>query len=215
MRHRFTAAPAAVTILCALGPLPASHALPPDEGDSIPTQSREDEREVSCSSGSRSAGRNCNLGSAAATGAIECLCGAVDTAEGGEGIRRQIITAVPELLAKAKIDRGQLRGAGVGFGGPTDDATQSVIKSHHIEGWHGFPLAEWMSKLVGVPTVICNDADVAGLAEAQFARGRGFRQSFTSQSEPASEAGSSSMGRSIVAWGKGPRKSDTCARSIR
>src|SRR3954464_4190547 len=53
--------------------------------------------------------------------------GAVDATAGGEGIRRQIEAAIPELLATAAADRAALRGIGVGFGGPTDDATQSVV----------------------------------------------------------------------------------------
>jgi glucokinase len=104
--------------------------------------------------------------------------GAVDAAAGGEGIRRQIVAAIPELLAKAGVSREALRGVGVGFGGPTDDATQSVIKSHHIAGWDGFPLASWLTELVGLPTVICNDADVAGLAEALFGAGKGLSPIF-------------------------------------
>ncbi len=96
----------------------------------------------------------------------------------GDGIRQQIVDALPELLAKANLQCGDLRGVGVGFGGPTDDATQSVVKSHHIAGWHGFPLAAWLGELTGLPTVICNDADVAGLAEAQFGAGRGLSPIF-------------------------------------
>jgi glucokinase len=104
--------------------------------------------------------------------------GTVNPAEGGEGIRKQIVAAVPELLAKAGTDRGALRGVGIGFGGPTDDATRTVIKSHHIHGWDGFPLADWVSDLVGVPAVLCNDADVAGLAEALFGAGKGLSPVF-------------------------------------
>lgn len=104
--------------------------------------------------------------------------GRVDAAAAGEGIRKQIVAAIPELLAQAGVDRGQLRGVGVGFGGPTDDATQKVIKSHHVEGWHDFPLAEWVSQITNLPTVICNDADVAGLAEALHGAGRGLSPIF-------------------------------------
>ena len=104
--------------------------------------------------------------------------GPVDAAAGGEGIRKQIVAAIPELLAKAVVDRGQLRGVGVGFGGPTDDETQRVIKSHHVAGWHDFPLAGWLSDVIGLPTVICNDADVAGLAEARHGAGRGLSPIF-------------------------------------
>jgi glucokinase len=93
--------------------------------------------------------------------------------DGGDGIRRQIETAIPVLLSRSKISRSDLIACGVGFGGPTDDATESVIKSHHIAGWDGFPLAEWIGTLTGLPTTICNDADVAGLAEAVHGAGKG------------------------------------------
>jgi len=104
--------------------------------------------------------------------------GPVDAAAGGAGIRRQIEAAIPELLAQADVDRSALRGVGVGFGGPTDDATRSVIKSHHVAGWDGFPLAEWMTGLVGLPAAVGNDADVAGLAEALHGAGRGLSPVF-------------------------------------
>ncbi len=104
--------------------------------------------------------------------------GAVDPAAGGEGIRQQIVAAVPELLTKAGLNRGQLRGVGVGFGGPVDDATRTVIKSHQIEGWDNFPLADWLSDLLGLPVVLGNDADMAGLAEALFGAGKGLSPIF-------------------------------------
>jgi glucokinase len=104
--------------------------------------------------------------------------GTVDLAAGPEGIRRQIVAAVPELLAKAGIERGELRGAGIGFGGPVDDATHTVIKSHQIEGWDNFPLANWISEVVGLPAVLGNDADVAGLAEALHGAGKGLSPIF-------------------------------------
>ena len=104
--------------------------------------------------------------------------GAVDPAKGADGIRRQIVQAVPELLAGANLERGQLRGAGIGFGGPVDDATRTVIKSHQIEGWDNFALADWVGDLVGLPAALGNDADVAGLAEALFGAGKGLSPIF-------------------------------------
>ncbi|HYT92523.1 MAG TPA: ROK family protein [Gemmataceae bacterium] len=104
--------------------------------------------------------------------------GRVDVQEGPEGIRRQITAAVPELLAKAGVERSRLRGVGIGFGGPVDDATHTVIKSHQIEGWDDFPLADWISDLLDSPAVLGNDADVAGLAEALFGAGKGLSPIF-------------------------------------
>jgi glucokinase len=100
--------------------------------------------------------------------------GKVDPARGAEGIRQQILQAVPQLLHEAGVAGDELRGAGIGFGGPVDDATHTVIKSHQIEGWDRFPLAAWVTDLVGCPAVLGNDADVAGLGEALFGAGKGL-----------------------------------------
>jgi glucokinase len=102
----------------------------------------------------------------------------VDVSAGGEGIRRQIVAAVPELFAHAGLDRSQLKAVGIGFGGPVDDATRSVITSHQIEGWDDFPLAAWVEELVGLPAALGNDADVAGLGEALFGAGQGLSPVF-------------------------------------
>jgi glucokinase len=104
--------------------------------------------------------------------------GNVDVDAGGEGIRRQILGAVPELLRQSQVERSALKRVGVGFGGPVDDATRSVIKSHQIEGWDGFALADWLGESVGLPAVLGNDADVAGLAEALFGAGQGMSPVF-------------------------------------
>src|SRR6516165_9864699 len=104
--------------------------------------------------------------------------GTVDPDAGGEGIRRQITAAVPELLARSGVERSQLKGVGIGFGGPVDDATRTVITSHQIKGWDGFPLADWIGEITGLPAALGNDADVAGLAEALFGAGKGLSPIF-------------------------------------
>jgi glucokinase len=120
-------------------------------------------------------GTKLQLGVGPGDGALAGLWrGAVDPAAGGDGIRRQIVAAVPELLASARVERYGLRGVGIGFGGPVDDATRSVIKSHQVAGWDGFPLADWLGEALGLPAALGNDADVAGLAEALFGSGRGM-----------------------------------------
>jgi glucokinase len=102
----------------------------------------------------------------------------VNAPDGPERIRRQITDAVPELLAKSAMKRSQLRGVGIGFGGPVDDANHTIIKSHQIEGWDNFPLAEWISEVVKLPAILGNDADCAGLAEALFGAGKGLSPIF-------------------------------------
>lgn len=104
--------------------------------------------------------------------------GTVDPARGGEGIRERILKAVPELLSQAGIERSRIARCGIGFGGPIDDATQTVIISHQIEGWVDFPLARWLEESLGIPCVLGNDADVAGLAEATHGAGKGLSPIF-------------------------------------
>ena len=124
-------------------------------------------------------GTKLQLGLGQGDGRITCLWrDTVDVAAGGEGIRRRIVTAVPELLAQADLSLQQLSGIGVGFGGPVDDATQSTIKSHQIDGWDAIPLAAWLTEQFGLAAALGNDADVAGLAEALFGAGKGLSPIF-------------------------------------
>jgi glucokinase len=102
----------------------------------------------------------------------------VNVAAGPEGIRSRIRRAIPELLAQTNIDRAHLKGIGIGFGGPVDDFTHTIIKSHQIDGWDDFPLAKWISDISELPAALGNDADCAGLAEALFGAGKGLSPVF-------------------------------------
>jgi glucokinase len=102
----------------------------------------------------------------------------VDLHAGPEGIRKQILQAVPELLGQTGVPRSRLAAVGIGFGGPVDDATRSVLTSHQVGGWDGFPLADWIGQQLALPAVLGNDADVAGLAETCFGAGKGLSPVF-------------------------------------
>jgi glucokinase len=124
-------------------------------------------------------GTKLQLGIGEDTGKLEGLWrGSVDVQAGPEGIRRQILSALPDLLERSGLGKCHLHGVGIGFGGPVDDATHTVIKSHQIQGWDDFPLADWIDDMIGVPTVLSNDADVAGLAEALHGAGKGLSPIF-------------------------------------
>ncbi len=124
-------------------------------------------------------GTKLQLGVGCGDGVLAALWrGTVVPADGPDGIRRQILAAVPQVLERAGLQPGQLRGIGIGFGGPVADTTRTIIKSHQIEGWDNFPLADWISDVVGLPAVLGNDADVAGLAEALHGAGKGLSPIF-------------------------------------
>lgn len=118
-------------------------------------------------------GTKLQLGVGADDGKLLALWrGTVDPARGADGIREQIAVALPTLPMAG------VKGVGIGFGGPVDDATSTVIRSHQIAGWDGFPLADWVSEQVGLPAALGNDADVAGLAEARHGAGKGLSPIF-------------------------------------
>jgi glucokinase len=100
---------------------------------------------------------------------------AVDPDRGADGIRDQIARVAPPLIARHAVVR-----VGVGFGGPVDAAAGRTIRSFQIEGWEGFPLREWCQNVFGVPVVIENDSNLAGLGEARCGAGRGARIVFYS-----------------------------------
>lgn len=104
---------------------------------------------------------------------LERVRGTVDSAAGGAGIRAQIAEAVAALGGGR-----ELAGAGVGFGGPVDWRTGAIRCSHQVEGWSGFELGAWLSKLARCPVAVDNDANVAALAEARHGAGVGFNPVF-------------------------------------
>jgi glucokinase len=124
-------------------------------------------------------GTKLQIGLGRDTGTLDALWrGRVEPAEGADGIRRQLQEAVPQLLRDAGITSTALRGVGIGFGGPVNDRTKTILKSHQIEGWEDFPLADWIGDLVGVPAVLGNDADCGGLGEALHGAGKGLSPIF-------------------------------------
>jgi glucokinase len=118
-------------------------------------------------------GTKLQLGLGPGDGTLAALWRArVDPAAGADGVREQIVAGLPELFTSANVV--SVRAAGIGFGGPVNDATRRVITSHQVAGWDDFPLAEWLEGQLGVPAALGNDADTAGLAEAHFGAGRGL-----------------------------------------
>ncbi len=92
---------------------------------------------------------------------------AVDAHRGADDIRSHIERTLSQVQAKHKLDA-----IGVGFGGPVDWRTGCVYTSHHVPGWAGFKLGDWLNSISGVPVAVDNDANVAALAEARLGAGR-------------------------------------------
>lgn len=102
---------------------------------------------------------------------------AVEKASGGAGIRSQIEATVKRLRPQFNW-----KAVGVGYGGPVDWMTGAVCCSHHVPGWEGFPLAEWLRDLTGLPVVVDNDTNVAAFGEALRGAGNGMNPVFYTNS---------------------------------
>jgi glucokinase len=78
-----------------------------------------------------------------------------------EKILAQLALNGAELMDKdSTIDR-----VGISFGGPFDFANQKVKRSVHVSGWEEFDFSDWSNKILGLPAVADNDANVGALGE--------------------------------------------------
>ena len=89
----------------------------------------------------------------------------------GAGPRR----VFEEMVRLARSLRAGLTpdGVGISFGGPVDPARGVVCICHHLPGWEGVPLPQWVEGEFGAPALMDNDANAAALGEHRFGAGRG------------------------------------------
>jgi glucokinase len=113
------------------------------------------------------------LGHADGRLAGETLRGTVDPGAGAPGILAWIAEQVEALISAA--GRDNVRGIGVGFGGPIDSRTGTILVSHQIDGWQGFALKPWFEERFALPALVANDSNAAGWAEYCLGAGRGTR----------------------------------------
>ncbi len=71
-----------------------------------------------------------------------------------------------------------LGGVGICSPGPLDPRTGVAINPPNLPCWRNFPLAEKVSQKFGVPVLVENDANAAGLAEFIWGAGRGYKVVF-------------------------------------
>ena len=129
----------------------------------------------------------------------------VEAAGGAERLRAALATQLASLLAAWRGDprHEEISAAGVGFGGPVDRERGVVAASFHVEGWHGFPLRDWLEgELGGLPVLLENDTNAAAFAEATLGAGRGERRVFYTNS--GSGIGGGSVVDGLLYRSRGP-----------
>jgi glucokinase len=116
-----------------------------------------------------------------ATGEIICKARAPMNAHGTaeEGLASVLVAMREAMSAGASARPGfYLAGVGICSPGPLDPKTGVVINPPNLPCWRNFPLAARVSKEFGVPALVENDANAAGLAESIWGAGRGFKTVF-------------------------------------
>tara|TARA_R100000027_G_scaffold63770_2_gene56753 strand:+ start:841 stop:1599 length:759 start_codon:yes stop_codon:yes gene_type:complete len=104
----------------------------------------------------------------------------VDLSKGRTATKRKRIDtprpATPEAVINACVEAiepfGDISPIGVGFPGVVRDGWVLTAQNLHKD-WLGYPLEDVLSKRVGRPVRVVNDADAAGVAEARFGAGEG------------------------------------------
>lgn len=81
-------------------------------------------------------------------------------------------------LAEEVLGGERPAAVGASFGGPVRREEGTVLLSHHVPDWEGFPLAEWLRERFGAPAVVENDANAAALGEWRYGSGQGTRHFF-------------------------------------
>ena len=94
-----------------------------------------------------------------------------------EAVVEAMVDAITSLsCANAQLDpTRQSIAIGVGTPGPVDATGRIARVAINLANWHDVPLADWLEAKTGLPTVLANDANCAGLGEAWLGAGSRFR----------------------------------------
>jgi len=81
---------------------------------------------------------------------------------------------IHELLGKAGVDRGQVLCVAAGVPGPLDRDRKVVSSPTILRSWIDLPAADELSRRLGLPVIIDNDADMGALGEKRYGAGRDY-----------------------------------------
>jgi len=86
--------------------------------------------------------------------------------------------AVAAVMAQAvaSVDpHHEANAIGLGTPGPADAQGRVARVAINLAGWNDVPIADWLEEKTGLPTVVANDANCAGLGEVWSGAGRAFQ----------------------------------------
>lgn len=90
-----------------------------------------------------------------------------------ETVLSNLVCAANGALQEAGVAWPDVGGVGVGSPAPLDIFRGVIISPGNLPSLHGFPIVARLSKALGRPVVLNNDANCYGLAEARYGAGAG------------------------------------------
>jgi len=91
--------------------------------------------------------------------------------EGLDATVSQIVAAAREAIDAAGVDAALVTGLGMAVPGTVKSEDGVVLWSPNFNGWDGVQVAEPISRALGLPVIMGNDANVAALGEYTFGAG--------------------------------------------
>lgn len=85
----------------------------------------------------------------------------------------RLMETVRSLLLSKGIPQEKLMALGIGAAGPLDIGRGAVVQAPNLPGWEGSPIMEILSRGLGIPVFLENDANLAAFGEQRLGAGRG------------------------------------------
>jgi len=82
---------------------------------------------------------------------------------------------VEKIIAAAKAERAEIRAVGIGVPGPVDAATGELHAGSILARWVGTDVPGGLSRRLGLPVYMDNDANLGALAESVYGAAREMR----------------------------------------
>jgi glucokinase len=84
----------------------------------------------------------------------------------------RILDAARTLMARSDAP---VLSAGISCGGPLDPVRGVILSPPNLPGWDHIEIVRAVEDALGIPAVLCNDANACALAEWRFGAGRGTK----------------------------------------
>jgi glucokinase len=101
---------------------------------------------------------------------IAKISGSTDLAEGRDRVIDDIVRNITEL--RNRIGSGDLAGVGIGVPGFIRIKEGMIVGSHNMPGFDNFPVRDEISRRLGSPVILENDANAAALGEKWMGAGK-------------------------------------------